>query len=57
MMLARCLLVPIEIPPVPMPTDDEVGELEAKLYLEHCAESAGLDMTSEGKSKLLLDLI
>jgi hypothetical protein len=48
---------PIEIPPVLMLTDDSVEELEAKHSLEHCADSAGLDVTSEGESKPLLDLI
>jgi hypothetical protein len=43
---ARCLLVPIEPAQELVPTDDEVEELEAELYLENCVESIEPEVAS-----------
>lgn len=43
---ARCLICPIEATEEPMPTEDEVAEIERDIYVEHCAEHVTTDVPS-----------
>jgi hypothetical protein len=54
---ARCLIVRIDPSQEPETTDDEVGELERKLYLEPCVDGVGEGIASESEERIILILL